>query len=270
MMMMIQKYNPTIINSSYLLPREGEEPNADQKTVMELVDQFIQDASKKSLVIRSKYGSGKTTFLRDLIKKQNFKKVLFITYRQTLARDIDRNFRQLGFKNYLDAHDHPEIWNAKRLIVQLDSLLNVLHKNDRFITTNQFEKYDLIILDESESLLNHFDEKTMQNKEIEIFNFFDLLIQQSSKTIFLDGDMSNRSLSFAKHYGELTYIKNMNTDGSKNLVIYQDRDRWETQLHEDLNRFYQEDKNFKICICSQSSKRSRPAWEEPSEPVSTS
>ena len=45
----------------------------------------------------------------------------------------------------------------------------------------------------------------------------------------------------------------MNTDGSKNLVIYQDRERWENQLHEDLNRFYQEDKNFKICICSQSS-----------------
>ena len=52
--------------------------------------------------------------------------------------------------------------------------------------TNQFEKYDLIILDESESLLNHFGEKTMQNKEIPSFNFFDLLIQQSSNTIFLD------------------------------------------------------------------------------------
>ena len=39
----------------------------------------------------------------------------------------------------------------------------------------------MIILDESESLLAHIDEKTMEKKEIGIFNFFDALLKQSGK-----------------------------------------------------------------------------------------
>jgi hypothetical protein len=47
--------------------------------------------------------------------------------------------------------------------------LNVLLKNDSVVSGSGFElSYDLIVLDESESLLCHFDEKTMENKEIDI------------------------------------------------------------------------------------------------------
>jgi hypothetical protein len=139
------------------------------------------------------------------VKARNPKRVLFITYRQTLARDIMRNFGKLGFKNYLDSYDDPSVWNAPRLIVQVDSLLNVLQKNDKFISSGSFSlKYDMIILDESESLLAHFDEKTMERKEINIWNFFDELLKHSSKMLLMDGDISERSLSFASSYGEMT------------------------------------------------------------------
>ena len=60
--------------------------------------------AQKSLIVRSRYGSGKTTFLQ--------RRVLFITYRQTLARDIMRNFGNLGFKNDLDSYDDSSVWNA--------------------------------------------------------------------------------------------------------------------------------------------------------------
>ena len=44
----------------------------------------------------------------------------------------------------------------------MDSLCNVLNKNDSYLTTGKFNlTYDMVILDESESLLSHFDEKTM-------------------------------------------------------------------------------------------------------------
>jgi hypothetical protein len=109
-------------------------------------------------------------------------------------------------------------------------LLNVINKNDKYIAEGLFEKYDMIILDESESLLNHFDEKTMENKEIEIFNFFDMLLTHTNKIMMMDGDISKRSLSFAEHYGNCTYIKNMNHDGSKVLNIYLDEDQWTQQL----------------------------------------
>ena len=66
--------------------------------------------AKKGLVLRSRYGSGKTTFMQRLIKERDPKRVLFITYRQTLARDIMRNFGKLGFKNYLDSNKDPGVW----------------------------------------------------------------------------------------------------------------------------------------------------------------
>ena len=45
--------------------------------------------------------------------------------------------------------------------------MHVLYKNDKFISEDAFDlRYDIIILDEPESLLAHMDEKTMEKKEI--------------------------------------------------------------------------------------------------------
>ncbi len=47
-----------------------------------------------------------------------------------------------------------------------------MNKNDEYLIESKFQlKYDMIILDESESLLAHIKEKTMKRKEIEISNF---------------------------------------------------------------------------------------------------
>ena len=90
------------------------------------------------MAVCSRYGSGQTIFLKRLMQERNPERVLFITYRQTLARDVMRNFSELGFANYLDSYDNPSVWNSARLIVQLDSLWNVLNKNDSYLTTGKF------------------------------------------------------------------------------------------------------------------------------------
>ena len=82
--------------------------------------------------------------------------------------------------------------------------MNVLERNDDVLDGEGFQlKYDMIILDESESLLAHFDERTMTRKEIGIWNFFDELLKHSGKMLLMDGDIINRLLSFASAYGEL-------------------------------------------------------------------
>ena len=60
----------------------------------------------------------------------------------------------------------------------------------------------MIILDES--LLAHFEQQTMVRKEIGIWNLFDELLKHSGKVLLMDGDVSNRSLSFASAYGDIT------------------------------------------------------------------
>ncbi|MFM7980829.1 MAG: hypothetical protein ACKPKO_16080, partial [Candidatus Fonsibacter sp.] len=117
-------YNCTEIDTPFLTTKKpGDEMSPDQARSKALTKEVMDNPDKKALVVRSRYGSGKTTFLQRLVKRRNPERVLFITYRQTLARDIMRNFGKLGFKNYLDSHDDPSVWNSPRLIVQLDSLM---------------------------------------------------------------------------------------------------------------------------------------------------
>ena len=44
-----------------------------------------------------------------------------------------------------------------------------------------------MILDESESLLSHFDEKAMEGTEINAWGLFDEILKHSKKTIWMDG-----------------------------------------------------------------------------------
>ncbi len=61
----------------------------------------------------------------------------------------------------------PRFGTPPAFIVQIDSLMQVLSKSDKYLIKGKFQlKYDMIILDESESLLAHIGEKTMERKEI--------------------------------------------------------------------------------------------------------
>ena len=71
----------------------------------------------------------------------------------------------------------------------------------------------------------------------------------------MDGDVSERSLSFAKNYGDLTYIKNKNIQGNRVINLFLNEEQFEDQLREDLNKFYKEDPKFRVCIVSQSSSK---------------
>ena len=67
-----------------------------------------------------------------------------------MARDIVRNFGKLGFESYLDSYDDPSVWNSPRLIVQLDSLMNIFERSEDVLSGEGFHlRYDMIFLDES-------------------------------------------------------------------------------------------------------------------------
>ena len=67
--------------------------------------------------------------------------------------------------------------------------------------------------------------------------------------------MSQRSLTFAKYYGELTYIKNQNIDGNKVMNLIQDEEQWKEQLRTDLTTYFKADPKFRVCVVSQSSMK---------------
>ena len=96
------------------------------------------------------------------------------------------NFKHLNFKSYLDND-----YDADRLIVQIESLQKL--SNNDFIDeyTETIKQYNLIIIDECESVLNQFNSPTFKNKSKEIYEYFTELLRYSKKCIFLDGELIN-------------------------------------------------------------------------------
>jgi hypothetical protein len=125
-------------------------------------------------------------------------------------------------------------------------------KSDEHLMTGKFDaKYDLIVLDESESLLAHLDEGTMDGKAIETFEFLDELLRLSSRVVCLDGDMSGRTLSFAGTYGEVQYVRNVAKAEGKAIRVMHVEAEFREKLAEDVARFQAEDASFRICVACQ-------------------
>ena len=112
---------------------------------------FFSDHSYKSFNIKSPYDTGKTTLLKEIISLYDPKRILWLSYRKTLTFDIHANFKRFGFKSYLDRE-----YDADKLILQVESLQTLENVLNAFEDDPTVPKYDLIILDEIESLLNQF------------------------------------------------------------------------------------------------------------------
>jgi hypothetical protein len=201
--------------------------------------------SYKCLMIKSSYGTGKTFLFKKLMEEYKYKKVLFITYRQSLAYSLIEELRkEYGFKSYLD--ENIQCNKEHKLIIQLDSIeklkSNYFFETQKSINTN----YDLIVLDEIEGILNHLS-YDMLNQYL-INNTLEQLIYKSKKILCLDGDLSNRSFDFINNL-ELDYKIYINSfqPNKKHFIMTSDKEYFNNKINEDLKN------NKKIVIVSMSS-----------------
>jgi len=193
----------------------------------------------KTLCIKSCYNSGKTQILCKIFQELQFKRILFISYRQSLTNDIYGNFKEYKFKSYLD-----KIYDSNRIICQIESLYKL--ENDTYYTIN-IPEYDLVIMDESESLLNHFRSVTIQEKE-KTFDFMKNIIFNSKKLLMLDGDFSNRSYTYGEYFGKSIILENECKKDKKHIIYTNERKYFEHMIDKDLKD------GLNIVICSMSSK----------------
>ena len=77
--------------------------------------------------------------------------------------------------------------------------------------------YDMIVVDDSESLMIHFDEGTMK-KEIEIW-LFNEIMKHSRRIVLMDGNISQQSLNLDSKYANMIYVRNNSNEASKTTTI---------------------------------------------------
>ena len=156
----------------------------------------------KYIFLKSPTGTGKTTFLKKIIKKCNINNIISITSRTNLAGE---HMKELNLKFYL--HLKPdEYYNCDRLVIQLESLKKCNYK---------LFKNGIIILDEVNSLLSHLRSPTLINRRKETYLYLVELIKNAKHVICLDADLSDWNIKFLQEIKESDYIIYYNTNKNK-------------------------------------------------------
>ena len=266
MLFLARKHNRKLFNTISLPFIEQHTPQYIPTTFNEryLNYDFIYPyyQQNKVLAIKSPYGTGKTQFLAKLFEQlPTDKSILFITPRVSLSYTQLKSFPH--FYHYQNK-TITEITNAKQLIIQLDSIYKldntnttnkILINNSKLFVkyqtpkeqpTDTHIKYDIIALDEIESLLYHLSFNKINNRNI--FKILSNLCHDSDKIIALDGDFSNRSHHFLQNIltnnQQIAILENTYKPSPKHFIFTNNQGEYYKDIDDALN-----DKKKIVIIC---------------------
>jgi len=163
----------------------------DKMKVRKLFKKFTSN-DKQVIGIKSPMDTGKTHTIREMIKnnQSTFKHILMISTRRSFCQSVGGTYADLGFKQYLNKQENVNCVNAERAICSLESL-------EKFMANDPNMHYDLIILDEIESILKQFNSPYINYRD-ETFGFFMKVLGKSHRILACDADFDNSANNFLK------------------------------------------------------------------------
>jgi hypothetical protein len=169
------------------------------------------DLGKKCICIKSQMGTGKTSRIKEYITQKNSRRILFLSPRQVFAQNMTASINKEilneseKFVSYLNVPKNKKLSSINRLVVQMESL----HK-----LKDNFQPYDLLIMDESESNLMQFSSRdTMWQNIEECSKVFEELLKTSRNVICADAFLSSRTIDAMRAFipeNEIHIIENQN------------------------------------------------------------
>ncbi len=151
------------------------------------IEKHHYDVNNKVIIMNTAMGSGKTTTTINYLKDSN-KTFCWITPRITLACNTHERLKLVGLDSalYKDCKTKIVLNKNDNLVVQTESLFKI----------NDIKNYDIIIIDEIETVLNAFDSTTHDKHIDETFYNFKRLLQNSNKIILLDAFTTSHTIQF--------------------------------------------------------------------------
>ncbi len=143
----------------------------------------IRDKPYTDILLKSHLGTGKSTIIKHLIKKHKFESILVISPRVMFGNSIYSEFLEVEyrFKFYKEIKKEDRI-KHDFMVCQLESL------------TTLKDKYQLVILDEIESILNQFHSSTMTTNIDKISLKFHSILTNAKFVVSADAFIMDRSV----------------------------------------------------------------------------
>lgn len=227
------------IERHYLFPVKGSVDYQDNIGLFRDWMQFY-----KYLLIKSAYGTGKTFSIKELIKLYGYKKILFVSYRKSITKSFTSELKNFEFKSYLDKS--LDVNEVDRLLIQIDSI-EKLYQIDEITQLIKNNDYDLVVLDECESILSHLSFEKIN--QFTCHNALVSILNNAKKVICFDGDMNDRTYDFisdiSKEYK--IFINNFKTT-KKHFKYTSNDDFFKEKIDNDLKN------GNKIAIVSMSKR----------------
>ena len=199
----------------------------------------------KIFLLSAKWGSGKTQIcmieaIRIQLKKNQ--RTIIITENNAL----NRQHKEICLSNF------PSVLIQSHINKKIDNEFNIIICSLESIQKICFKETDLIIMDEYESLFNHFESDTFDNSTKLKFLHLKQGLILSNKIIGLDADISNQRTELLKTLiNQTPYIVYCKTNNFQNTKfnIFLKMDIWKFQMDNDIKD------NQKIIIgCSTKAK----------------
>lgn len=137
-------------------------------------------------MIKSGMGTGKTTELRKLLERESakFTRVLMISTRIAYTDSVMGVLKDLGFESYMDPSK--SLTECDRLVLQYESLQKL----------DGFKPYDLLVLDEMESILTQVccKKTNAAHMKCNLETFAAITRHASTKVLCMDADLGERTL----------------------------------------------------------------------------
>lgn len=161
-------------------------------TLIEYSEPYVRPYPYKdwnTLLVQSQMGTGKTVQLFDVIRQ--FSRVLLLSARRSYSSFIHSELLtvDLGFTNYMNVKGH--VSGHGKLILQVESLHRIQW---------EYEPYDLVIMDESESVLFQMNSAgTHGEHHKENYEMLERVVRDAGKVIAMDAFVNIRSFTFFDH-----------------------------------------------------------------------
>jgi hypothetical protein len=231
------------INQQYLIM--GNKIADNDEPVCKFIQEWLESDKIKTLAVKSAMGTGKTTMVEKILQyDKSIKKILWITHRQSLSKQIYGKFKKTKFKNYMDVKGSLKEYD--RVIVQIDSIERIQQFDGDAPT---FNVYDLIIIDEVEGNLNHYNSPFLNKSgkcARNIFKFMTECVDCAKKLLVIDADLGMRSKLFIDRMGESLIINNNYKPMKKFFTLTNNERMFQKNIFNDI------DNDLNVCIVSMS------------------